>query len=107
MTQSFFKSTVVADVYGLQCEGDCNWAICQNAAEEPLRSFDQFGWFHDVIHQAKPRSVIRIDRVTGKNHLERSRSTDEPGETLCPAVARNDAKLQFRKSEFRVSGRNP
>jgi len=57
----------------------------------------------DLVHEADPEGLVRIDAVSCQGQLHRLAEPDETGETLASASAGDDPDVDFRLAERRAA----
>ena len=62
---------------------------------------------HDPVHQADGERLVGLDEPAGEDHVLRPARTDQPGQPLGAAGARDDAEQDLGLAEHRVVGGDP
>src|SRR3954447_24930834 len=98
--QPFREAYVESPVRGFDRQFDRGRGIRIDLVQDGFRPGNEFVLGNDFVDQADPVGLLCVDHVGAENQLQRATLADQPGQTLRPPVARDDADRHFRLAEL-------
>src|SRR2546421_5881602 len=98
--QPFGEAHVETPVRGFDGQFDRGRGIRTDLAQDGFRPRNEVVLGNDFVDQADPVGLLCVDHVGAENQLQRATLADQPGQTLRPAVAWDDADRHLRLAEL-------
>src|SRR6266496_2037724 len=91
----------------LERELDGDRSVGGDLLQDCFSARDQFSRRDDFVDESDTIGLLRGDRLSGQDELQRATLADETRQALCSAAARNESERDFGLAELRTVRRDP
>src|SRR5258705_6529677 len=105
--QPFALACLRAFVCRLERELDRDGRVRSNLLQDCFSARDQLSRRNDFVDESDAIGLLRADRLSGQDELQRTTLADETWQALRSAAARNESKRDFGLAELRAVRRDP
>src|SRR6202521_5957098 len=91
----------------LECELDGNGSVGGDPLQDCFSARDQFSRRDDLVDEPDTKGLLRADRLSGQDELQRATLANETWQALRSAAARNESERDFGLAELRTLRRDP
>src|SRR4051812_1542750 len=103
----FALACLRAFVCRLERELDRDGRVRSDLLQDCLGARDQFSRGNDLVDEPDTIGLLRADRLSGQDELQRATLADETREALRSAATRNESERDFGLAELRAVRRDP